>query len=89
MWCSPLFHGFAGGFWIMPIIGLIMMLVFLTFFLRLLSGRDRWFGTGHGPTSGGGGTDTPAAIVRRRYARGEISREELDEMLQVLEDRPE
>ena len=70
----------------MPIIGLVMMFVFLTFFFRLLSGRDGWYGPGSRPTSGGGSADTPAAIARRRFARGEISREELEEMLRVLED---
>ena len=83
--CFPFFHGFWGdGFWIFPLFGLIVMTVFLLVFLRVLTGRDRWGGPFCGPTYGGGGAGSPMDIARRRYARWEISKEELDEILSTL-----
>jgi len=82
--CFPFFHGFmGGGFWIFPLFGLIIMTIFLLVFLRVLTGRDRWGGSFCGPMHGGygGQTESPADIARRRYARGEIGTEELDEIL--------
>ena len=71
----------------MPVFGIIMMLVFLVFFSRMVSGQSH---CGHpGFWNRGfrdGGAESPADIARRRYAKGEISREELEEMLRVLED---
>lgn len=80
--CFPFFHGFmGGGFWIFPLFGLVIMTVFLLLFFRMLGGRDRWGGPLCGPAYGGGGVESPVDIARRRYARGEITEQELDEIL--------
>ena len=86
--CFPVFSGFmGGGFWIFPLFGLIIMTIFLLVFLRVLTGRDRWGGSFCGPMHGGygGASESPADIARKRYARGEIGTEELNEILSALE----
>ena len=67
------------GFWGIGILarllffGLVMFLV-----LRLFSGRR---GSWDGPLY----SDSPAEILRRRYAAGEITREQYEEMRHTLE----
>ena len=77
----PFFSGFmGGGFWLFPLFGLTIMTIFLLLLFRVLSGRDRWGGPLLGHTYGDGDAESPADIPRRRYARGEISTEELNEI---------
>jgi putative membrane protein len=73
-----------GGFWIFPFFGLVIMAIFLVLLFRGFGGRGRGGGPFCGPPSWRDGQDTPAEIARRRYARGEITREELEEMLETL-----
>ena len=84
MWCPPFAGGFMGGFWFFPFFGLLVMVLFLVLFFRGSTGRGRDEGPFCGPPSWREGQDTPAEIARRRYARGEISREELQEILETL-----
>lgn len=62
--------------WVLAIVGIILLIVWL---LRL--------GTTRGPdrTPGGNARDPALQILRERFARGEISREEFEEMRQALE----
>ena len=67
-------HGF-GFMWIMP---LLLLAVFL-FFMRGLFGRD----------VGGGNTTRPDSareILDRRFARGEIGKDEYEDMKKALGD---
>jgi uncharacterized membrane protein len=83
--CFPFDSGFTGGgSWIFPLFGLVIMTIFLLLLVRALSGHDRWGGPLRGPAHGGGQRESPADIARRRYARGEIGKEKLDEMLMNL-----
>ncbi|NOZ95690.1 MAG: hypothetical protein GXP47_13275 [Acidobacteria bacterium] len=83
--CFPVFSGFmGGGLWIFPLFGLIIMTLFLLLLFRLLTGRDRWGGPFCGTAYGGEGAASPADIARRRYARGEIGKEELDDILAAV-----
>ncbi len=81
MWCA--FNGWWGGFggiglWLMP---LIMMVVvgLIIWGIVVLVRRTAWAG---GSGWGGGSTASPDSaleILKRRYARGEISPEEFAE----------
>jgi len=64
--------GFMGLFWLLIVFGIIALLVWL----------------GSGKRSGGGQEEPPDSaldILRERYARGEIDREEFERMRRDLE----
>ena len=68
--------------WIFPLIFLVLMVVFMVFMMR--------GGMGGGPMCGGshktpGAGETPREVLDRRYARGEITREEYQQMRKDLE----
>ncbi|OCX74398.1 SHOCT domain-containing protein [Acidithiobacillus thiooxidans] len=68
--------------WIFPLIFLVLMVVFMVFMMR--------GGMGGGPMCGGshqtpGSAETPREALDRRYARGEITREEYQQMRKDLE----
>lgn len=70
---EPMLHGPYGGwmffhflFWILIIIGVVLLIVWL---VRQPGRYDR----GHGEES-------PLDILRKRYVRGEISKEEFEKM---------
>ena len=73
---TPMMPGmfWGGGMWIFPIIGLIVFLFVIYFVLtRIFPG---------GGTTGGrsGGEQFPLEILKIRYAKGDISREEFERM---------
>jgi putative membrane protein len=77
--CGPWF-----GFWfIFPIIGLVMMIVvlFLVFWPRgpfaHFGPRGSWGGPSGGSATAG---ESALDILKRRYARGEITREQFDQI---------
>ena len=69
-------HGFGMGwtmiFW--PLIWLVVIVVVVWVAARAIGGRSR-------VGSGSLRDDSPEAILKRRYARGEIDREEYDRRL--------
>ena len=76
MWWAPT-HGFGwwmifGGIWILLFWGVIIGLVIWA--VRALTGRKA-------PPSAGG---SPLEIAQRRYARGEISKEDFNEIKATL-----
>ena len=72
-WCG--LHGGVGGIGMM--IFWILLLVLGFFALRHYTGRT---GSWHGP----GLDETPLEILRKRYAKGEISEEEYERMRDKL-----
>ena len=74
----------GGGGWV----GLLLMLLFWALVIGLTIWAVRALlrsggGSSGGPT--GGGRETPLEILKRRYANGELSREEYLEMRRELE----
>ncbi|MEE8392329.1 MAG: SHOCT domain-containing protein [Anaerolineae bacterium] len=74
-----------GGWWIIfPIIGLIVM---LTMMFLMFGRRGGFMGMRGGSgmhSSESRESETPMAILRKRYAKGEISKEEFDQMKKGL-----
>lgn len=71
------FGGYGMGF-----VGWIFMLLFWGLIIVGLVLVVRWLWDQGRP--GTGGADSPLEILKRRYARGEISKEEFDRMKQDL-----
>ena len=65
-------HGYGGGFMWLILVILVAVIVYLM--LRAKPGR----------TSGEGRTETPLQILEKRYAQGEITREQFDDMKKDL-----
>ncbi|WP_308387988.1 SHOCT domain-containing protein [Acidithiobacillus sp. AMEEHan] len=68
--------------WLFPLFFLVLILVFLVFMMR--------GGMGGGPVCGGSHKtprtgETPREVLDRRYAKGEITREEYQQMREDLE----
>ena len=81
MWING---GWGGTPWMMifPLFFLVLMVVFMVFMMR--------GGMGGGPMCGGsqktpGSGETSREVLDRRYARGEITREEYQQMRKDLE----
>jgi len=71
--------------------GWVMMIFMMLFWVALIVGLVvliRWFvvRTPEAPPGGQGGPSA-VEILRRRYARGEITREQFEQMLHDLEER--
>ena len=68
-----------GGMWIFPMIMFVVMIIFI--FLIFGSGgwRPPWWGPG-GHNRQGGETESALEILKKRYAKGEITKEEFEQM---------
>ncbi|MGH1419433.1 MAG: SHOCT domain-containing protein [Hyphomicrobiaceae bacterium] len=78
---EPMMHdGWYGWF-----VGPIMMMVFLVITGIVVVSIVRWLmGPGHGPHGFGPVERSPLDILKERYARGEIDKDEFDERRKVL-----
>jgi len=75
------YHMMWGGGWFM---GPIMMLIFLAVVVFLVVMLVRWLWPA-GPSNGSGANPKSAiAILEERFARGEIEKEEFEEMKRVI-----
>ena len=79
-------HNFwMGGFWIFPVMMVLLILVCIFVLARVFMGRD-----GQPPCffdrdkRRGGPEDAPLEIAKRRYARGEITKEEFEEIKRTI-----
>ncbi len=72
-----------GGWGLWAPMGFVMLL-FWGLVIVVLILAVRWLWAYGGPRVSTPGTDGPVEILKRRYARGEISKEEFDRMKQDL-----
>ena len=74
-----MWHG--GGMWIFPMFMFVVMIIFFfVFFGRGRGGcRPPWWGPG-GYHREDGETDSALEILKKRYAKGEITKEEFEQM---------
>jgi putative membrane protein len=70
----------GGGMWIFPLIGLVIFLFLICFlFTRVCAGSSSFCGWG-GQGAQDAGPQPPMDVLKMRYAKGEISREEFERM---------
>lgn len=70
----------SGWFCLIPIAVFGIMFVLFLVFAR----RRKCFFWATTPDSAGSSSETPIEIIKRRYAKGEISREQFEQMKQEL-----
>jgi putative membrane protein len=71
--------------WIFPLIGLVVFLFIIFFvFTRGFGGSGPF--CGWGGRGGGAGSQSPMDILKTRYAKGEIGREEFERMKKDISD---
>ena len=91
-WCGP--H--SSWFWVMPLTFMIVMFLFASFMTRrsgpwrcgvggIGRGRSGWWELGPRAHRR---LDTPRQILDRRYATGEVTREQYEQMRRDLESSP-
>lgn len=83
--------GGMGGMMGIPAMGIgwIVMVLFVLLLVLGVVALVAWLARGAGTGDGRGGTDRPLDILQRRYARGEITREEYERTRADLEGRAE
>lgn len=75
-----------GGWHGMFFFGPLMMIVFLAIAVTVVVLIIRWLGGwGHGSSSSAKSGDDPLDILKKRFAHGEIDKEEYEERRRVLE----
>jgi uncharacterized membrane protein len=83
---SPYHLGPFGGVWVLFF---ILIVVFFIVRVAFWSTRTSRYGRRYDPDrSGGYGPNRPAMVARMRYARGEITREQYDQIMKDLGRRP-
>jgi len=73
-WPGPWHMMGTGGFWMFPFFPIILLAVVLYFV----------FGKNNARWTGSGSDDSPIELLKRRYAKGEITKEEFDEIKKDL-----
>jgi putative membrane protein len=68
-----------GGMWIFPIVMFVIMLIFFFLFLGRWGCRPPWWGPGE-PHRENRDSETGLEILKKRYAKGEITKGEFDQM---------
>lgn len=72
--CTQWWGSHFYGLWVMPLVFMILMMVFVAFMIRRM-GNGRWADGPAGRRSG-----MPGQILDRRYASGEISKEQYEQI---------
>ena len=74
-----------GMFWYGMVFGPIMMIAVLAATIVVVVLVVRWLGiTSHFPESRGGSEKTPLDILKERFARGEIEKQEFEDKKRIL-----
>ena len=68
-----------GGMWIFPMIMFVVMIIFFIVLLRRGGCRPPWWGPG-GYHRDNGEADSALEILKKRYAKGEITKEEFEQI---------
>jgi putative membrane protein len=68
-----------GGMWIFPMLMFIVMIIILFVIFRRGVCRPPWWGP-EGHYREGGEADSALEILKKRYAKGEITKEEFEQM---------
>jgi putative membrane protein len=71
--------GHGTGWWIFPLIMIVGMIIMFFLFFGRRGGRSSWCGFGDQKD-----TETPLDILKKRYAKGEITKEEFDRIKKDL-----
>ncbi len=69
-----------GGMWIFPMIMFVIMIVLMFIFVGQWGWRPPWWG----PGGQGEESETSLEILKKRYAKGEVNKEEFEQMKKDL-----
>lgn len=70
----------GSGMWIFPMIMMVIMLIVVFGLFRRRGLKPPWLRGNDKHHSGSPGTETPLEIIKKRYASGEITKEEFEQM---------
>ncbi len=76
---SMMWGGHGMGWWMFPIVMIVVMIIFMLF-MGKRGGRMPWCGSGENNDS-----ETPLDILKKRYAKGEIGKDEFEAVKKDLE----
>jgi putative membrane protein len=71
-----------GGMWLFPMIMFGAMIIFFYLFFRRGGCRPPWWNSGEHQREDG--TDTALEILKKRYAKGKITKDEFEQMKKVI-----
>jgi putative membrane protein len=82
------YHPSSGGFGPFGLFGGFFLIFIFVWIILWIVRIGMWSSRGRGNRQGGGRRYGAFAIARERYARGEITREQFDQIMQDLQRRP-